>query len=244
MKSVIIPLLLVEGPCGTIYLCALRGYWLRDLQGAGDSLTEKTKKCFFSLWQTARRADAVLQPPRSADRGEGSGTWKQSPCGEARSGSAASAPPQTWVLLTVGRQDASRWMQGPICLKHTHRAGSDGAEPPINQPGADVIYCRIGAVYAVRGACWQQNGHDWVKLITELLLYLAVYQMTVRWSLHHPSLWSSRCWCISPHFCSFHPTAQLRTSYLSYLITAHTETQEFIWVILPLQKHIKVFLFI
>ena len=121
-------------------------------------------------------------------RGERSGSWKQSPCGDARSGSAVDAPAQTWVLLTVGRQGASRWMQGPICLKHTHRAGSDWAEPPIKQPGADVIYCRIRSVHAARGACWEENEHHWAKLNTELLLYSFVYQMTVAWSLHGPSL--------------------------------------------------------
>lgn len=96
-----------------------RGSWLRDLQGAGDSLRRnaKKKKSFFSLWQTKASRRAPISPARRRRR------RKQSPCGEARSGSAASAPPQTWLLLTVGRQGASRWMQGPICLKHTHRAG-------------------------------------------------------------------------------------------------------------------------
>lgn len=48
---------------------------------------------------------------------------------------------QTWALLTVGRQGAGRWMQGPICLKHTHGAGSGraGAAHPPAGAGRDLV---------------------------------------------------------------------------------------------------------
>lgn len=61
----------------------------------------------------------------------------------------ACAPSESWALLTVGRQGASRWMQRPICLKHTHRAGSDKpSRPSVSLPAwgggtTDVIYYLI-----------------------------------------------------------------------------------------------------
>lgn len=143
LKSVIIPLLLVDSPCGTVYLCALRGYWLRVFRVKATVYRKGGGKCFFSVCQTARRADAVREAPRSPYRGAQSGTWKQSPCGEARSRSAAYAPPQTWALLTVERQGASRWMQGPICLKHTHRAGSDEPSRPSPARGRRDLLGRM-----------------------------------------------------------------------------------------------------
>lgn len=118
MKSAIIPLLLSTAPADRSTCAHCARFLAPGSSGCRRQFTEKRKnKSFFSLWQTKASRRAPISPARRRRR------RKQSPCGEARSGSAASAPPQTWLLLTVGRQGASRWMQGPICLKHTHRAG-------------------------------------------------------------------------------------------------------------------------
>lgn len=58
LKSKIIPLLLVDSPFGAVYLCALRGYWLRDLQGSGDKLPKRKKN--VSLVFIKRQGEQML----------------------------------------------------------------------------------------------------------------------------------------------------------------------------------------
>lgn len=76
----------------------------------------------------------------------------KSRCGVARSRHAACAPQESWALLTGGRQGTSRWMQGPICLKPTHRAGSAVPSRPSAWLRGDVVSCRTKAQCAARGA--------------------------------------------------------------------------------------------
>lgn len=109
-------------------------------------------------------------------------SWKQSPCGVERSRHAACAPQESWALLTVGRQGASRWMQRPICLKHTHKAGSAEPSRPSASRGGDTIYYRIIPLYAVSETAWAKNGR-----MDPSQLYADVdydqYLLFIKWSL-------------------------------------------------------------
>ena len=158
-------------------LCALRGYWPRSCQCAIRKFThthtqKKTphkRKCFSSS-ETARREDIFVGRPQSPSRGKSSVETK-SPCvktevlwrSEVQARSVCSSA--NFGAPDCRRQGASRWMQRPICLKHTHRAGSS-AEPSrpsaSSLPWGDVIYYRIIPVCAVRGA---RRGAEWTLLI-------------------------------------------------------------------------------
>lgn len=124
---------------GTLYLCALRVYWPRSCQCTQWEklqLRENKKGENVPNWTlcvTESRLDAVVARLQSTSRGGGKPLdTRKVPAVSRR---VACAPSESWALLTVGRQGASRWMQRPICLKHTHRAGSDKpSRPSVSLP--------------------------------------------------------------------------------------------------------------
>lgn len=98
---------------------------------------------------------------------------KQSPCGRKRSRHAACAPQESWALLTVRRQGASRWMQRPIRLKHTHRAGSaEPSRPSTSRGRHDLPQCHWLPLYAVRAVSWLENGRRIMDTDLNVMFYM------------------------------------------------------------------------
>lgn len=141
----------MDSPCGTVYLCALIG---SGSSGLRRQFTEKGGKCFFSMCQTARRADAVRWAPRSPYRAEHRETLGNKVL-VAKRGPGA--------LRTLLHKLGLSWLwwgrvlaggcRGPFALNTpTGRAATSRAAH--HQPGADVIYRRVCGQRSVLGGEW------------------------------------------------------------------------------------------
>lgn len=149
------------------YLCALRGQTLAPEFSVCTHKIAVKKKIILqkqnkggnvSLVQSkriARRGDSVVARPQPTSRGKKAACETKSPWRTRGPGTQRVLLRKTWALLTVGRQGASRWMQRPICLKHTHRAGS--GEP--SRPSASQAASRGGGETWFTGALHRVGCH-------------------------------------------------------------------------------------
>jgi len=106
-------------------------------------ISYKCRKCFSNstLEESARRTNAVAARAQSTSRGErvkknqkAIGNKKSPRCEKVQERNACSAG-KLGAPDCKERQGASRWMQRPIWLKHTHGAGRNEPSRPSQPAG-------------------------------------------------------------------------------------------------------------